>query len=237
MFGDDFLRKVPLVAFTCYRIPIPPTVNSIKTSVILDGENLQHFSMRSPEHVNRAMELLLKALSTFERISDDMRARDTRSLLEDKSLVMELDAIFSGPWDGEPIYTDSIRTLRPVLERIETPRSFTNGDHQPGNFLTDGEKIVGYVDFEYACFRDPLMGIAKYPVYDLHPLNKAGFVDLYLKRNGFTSAEFSARVALMCLATLQRGVSVQPRSSDEKKYKEHVLKLLVESVTLSAELV
>ena len=75
------------------------------------------------------------------------------------------------------------------------------GTHQPANFLTDGERVTGFLDFEVACFRDPLMGIAKYPVYDLHPLNKAGFVDLYLTSKGLDHTDFAPRLALMCLET------------------------------------
>jgi len=202
----------------------------------LKGEDLQHFSMRSPEHTKQAIELLLEALESLERISAEVRASDTQVAFEDRSLLAELDAIPSGPWDDDPTYDHAVRSIRPVLEEIETPLSFTNGDHQPANFLTDGDKIVGFVDFEDACFRDPLMGIAKYPVYDLHPLNKAGFCDLYLERNGFTSAEFSVRVALMCLATLQKGVRTRSKFAGEEKYKEHVLSLLVECVTQSGDL-
>lgn len=221
-------------------LPVPELLGRSEDGLdvlsLLDGENLQHFSMRSPEHVHRAMELLLEALKTFERISEEVRASDTQRVLEDKSLIAEFDAIPSGPWSGEPTYSEAARTLRPVLERVETRLSFTNGDHQPANFLTDGGKIVGFVDFEDACFRDPLIGIAKYPVYDLHPLNKAGFCDLYLERSGFTSTEFSARVALMCLATLQKEIPVRSGSPGDEKYKEHVLRLLAECVAVSVDL-
>ena len=123
-----------------------------------------------------------------------------------------------------------ISCLRPRIERIATPLSFTNGDHQPANFLTDGERITGFLDFENACFRDPLMGIAKYPVYDLHPFNKAGFVGLYLSSRGYNRADFAPRLALMCLQTLQQEIPIKPASDDEKNYQQHVLKLLDDSI-------
>ena len=37
LLGGNALRKVPLVAFTCYSDPTPKTVNSITTQFILDG--------------------------------------------------------------------------------------------------------------------------------------------------------------------------------------------------------
>ena len=66
--------------------------------------------------------------------------------------------------------------------------------HQPANFLTDGKTVTGFLDFEDACFRDHLLSIAKYPVYDLHPFDKAGFVDLYLDSMGLDRSDFAPRL-------------------------------------------
>ena len=141
-----------------------------------------------------------------------------------------LDAIPTGPWDGEATYANAVRTLKPVLSRIDTPLSFTNGDHQPANFLTDGKAVTGFLDFEDACLRDSLMSLTKYPVYDLHPFNKAGFVDLYLDRMGISRSDFAPRLAFMCLVTLQREIPVRPDSEDQSRYQAHVLRLLDEAM-------
>lgn len=197
----------------------------------LEGEDLQHFSMRSDAHTERASHLLIKALETLESITEAVGAQSSGNLLERRSLVMELDAIpKDGPWKSEPLFLKAVSSLSPVIEKLDTPVSFTNGDHQPANFLTDGERVTGFLDFEKACFRDPLMGITKYPVYDLHPLNKAGFVDRYLDSKGFDQIDFAPRLALMCLATLQGDIPVQPLSEGERRYQQHVLQLLDESI-------
>ena len=74
------------------------------------------------------------------------------------------------------------------------------------------------------------MSIAKYPVYDLHPFNKAGFVDLYLDSMGLSRSDFAPRLTLMCLVTLQREIPVQPDSEDQYRYQAHVLRLLDEAM-------
>ena len=86
------------------------------------------------------------------------------------------------------------------------PRVALYGDFQPGNFMTDGEKITGYLDFESAAFRDVLHGLAKYRTHDLHPLNKAGAVNFYLDAHGITGASFAIRLAIWCLRTLCKEV-------------------------------
>ena len=74
------------------------------------------------------------------------------------------------------------------------------------------------------------MGIAKYPVYDLHPLNKAGFVDFYLEAKGYDHTDFAPRLALMCLTTLQKEISLRPTNAGEESYQRHVLQLLRDSI-------
>ena len=191
--------------------------------------------MRSSSHAARAKRLLLDALETFDRLTAELQTHPCGRTLERRTLIQELERIPSGAWDSEPVYANAIERLRPVLEEVHTPLCFTNGDHQPANFLTDGEGIVGFLDFEDSCFRDPLMGLAKYPVYDLHPLNKAGFTELYLRERGLTPAEFAPRIALMCLTTLQRSIAIVPESNDEEAYRDHVLKLLDETMLLTAQ--
>ncbi|MBT4499028.1 MAG: phosphotransferase [Gemmatimonadetes bacterium] len=197
----------------------------------LPGEDLQHFSMRSAAHVQKAMSLLLDALQTLERLTDKVESTSLAGQLPKRTLIAELEAISqSAPWAVNSTCESALADLRPVIREIDTPLTFTNGDYQPANFLTDGEVVTGFLDFEDACFRDPLMSIAKYPVYDLHPFNKAGFVDLYLRTGGFKSADFAPRLALVCLATLQREAPAPGESNAQDRYRTHLLQLLDEAM-------
>ncbi len=194
----------------------------------LEGEDLQHFSMRSSENVEIAKQLLCRA---FETLGSMTKIVKSAKLVETRSLADELDQIpIEGPWSSDSLFREGRRMLRPVVDGIKTPLSFTNGDHQPANFLTNGEEIVGFLDFEGSCIRDPLMGIAKYPVYDLHPLNKAGFADYYLEQRGFTHTDFASRLAIMCLSTLQEDIPIRVESDEQQRYQQHVLSLLNRSL-------
>lgn len=217
-----------------YDIPVPKVLagskNGMTVLTFLEGENLQHYSMNSKAHAKKACKLLLKALTILENVTEKI-SQDAGELLQRYTLLDELESTYNkSPWNSEKVFKEAVDFLLPVLRQISTPLIFTNGDYQPANFLTDGKKIVGFIDFENAKLRDPLMGLAKYPVYDLHPLNKAGFVETYLQGRGFTEQQFFPRLALFCLITLQKEISVHPADKEEQKYQTRVLNLLQRSL-------
>jgi len=227
--GFDLEAKV-LALLRQYGLPVPEIIAGPEDGMallsFLNGENLQHFSMISESSVEKAKGLLLEALTSLENITAQIR-KDAGDLLQTQSLLDELMQIQNkAPWNSEKVFKEGVDFLVPVLRQISTPLVFTNGDCQPANFLTDGIKIVGFLDFEYARLRDPLMGLAKYPVYDIHPFNKAGFVEMYLRGRGFTEKQFLPRLALFCLSTMQKEISVHPADKEEQQYKRHVLGLL-----------
>ncbi len=132
-----------------------------------------------------------------------------------------------GPWLREQVFLNAVAKLRPVLAEVPDPLVFTGGDYQPANFLTDGTRLTGFVDFENACYQDFLFGFAKYPIYDLHPMNKAGFVPFLLERTGVSRRDFDIRLALGCLVTLQEEIAVRGL---HETYRTHVLALLAEAL-------
>lgn len=232
--NDLKLETQILTLLTKYNLPVPKVLAGPKNSMLLlsllEGENLQHLSMKSKSHAQKTRKLLLNALTVLENITEKIN-RDAGKILPHYSLIDELKPIQNkAPWNSEKIFKKAIEHLLPILHRISTPLIFTNGDYQPANFLTDGKKITGFLDFENAQLRDPLMGLTKYPVYDLHPLNKAGFVNIYLKGRGFTEKQFLPRLALFCLITLQKEIPIHPTNQKEKKYQKRVLDLLKHSL-------
>lgn len=197
---------------------------------LLEGENLQHFSMRSKRHAEKAKELLTESFIRLESVTQKI-SQDAAELLPRFTLADELDIISGeGPWNGEKVFKEAVDFLFPLLPQISTPLVFTNGDYQPANFLTDGKRITGFVDFEGAQFCDPLLLPCKYITHDLHPLNKAGFIDFYLKKRGYTKHAFSIRLALFCLITLHYEIPVHPTDQGKQEYQKHVLRLLKESL-------
>ena len=82
------------------------------------------------------------------------------------------------------------------------------------------------MDFEYAGLEDPLYGWAKYTVYDIDPLDKAGVVDAFLVRTGFSRADFALRLGVCCLWTLQNEINPKSQDGETLEYRNRVLGLL-----------
>jgi hypothetical protein len=147
----------------------------------------------------------------------------TITLLDELHLFVER----GGAWLQEAPIVRAVERLRPIVAQVGDPLVFTNGDYQPANFLTDGLKVTGIVDFEYAHYGDFLLGFAKYPIYDLHPLYKAGMIPCLLENKSVPYADFAVRLAIGCLKTLQREI---PLYEGDSVYRNHVLALLEQSL-------
>lgn len=195
---------------------------------LVPGTSLQSLATTSEEGIGLAKRLLIAGVTRLHGLTDHLLRRPVAALLPRLDLPSQLRTCHDPhhPWSRVPLFVQALERLAPVLATIAAPLVFTNGDYQPGNFLhVDGE-ISGVVDFESAAFEDPLMGFAKYPIYDVHPLNRAGAVDAYLAAHGYTQRDFAPRLALSCLLTLLREIAVDGGDEHEERYREHVLSLL-----------
>lgn len=195
---------------------------------LLPGVDLQHLSLSSPADLLRAKDLVIEAVAWLHRLTPAVAASSIAADIPRVTLGAELNAVFlrGGPWLQEPEFQEAVHQLAPALDAIKTPLVFSNGDYQPANFLTDGQTLTGFVDFEQARFEDPHYGFAKYLVYDMDPLNDAGLVEHYLDRSGVSKREFAPRMAVRCLWTLQREVAVRGGNQKMAQYRTAVLELL-----------
>ena len=196
---------------------------------VLPGDNLQRISQKGGRHLKMARDLVIEAIQWLHRLTPRIKADPAHRVIPHGGLTFHLGSILErkGPWLKESVYREAARTLMPALEKVKMPLVFSNGDYQPANFLADRGRLSGFLDFEYAWFEDPLYGFTKYPIYNLHPLNGAGVVEAYLKRHGLTKRDFAPRLALACLATLNREIPVGPR---KHAWRKHVLGLLRDSL-------
>lgn len=220
---------VPQVLAGPVRDPGRPGALPVTVLSLLPGTNLQLLSQRGPRQLAQARRLLVEAISSMHALTRRVAASSAGQRVPRGGLLEHLRLIMRklGPWQKHPLFLDSVRRLTPVLRRIHTPLVFSNGDYQPANFLAEKGRLTGFLDFEYAWFEDPLYGFAKYPIYDIHPLNKAGVVEAFLNRHGFQKADFAPRLALGCLATLSKEIPVR---GGDARYRARVLKLLAASL-------
>ena len=182
----------------------------------------------TPPALDLANGLVLGAVARLHQLTEAVRQDAVIDVLPHNTLLSELHGILArgGPWFGEHMFVEAVETVLPVVKAIETPLVFSNGDYNPGNFLFDGEKVTGFVDFQFACFEDPHIGFGKYWTYDWYPLNKAGIVERYLETQSLTLADFAPRLAVRCLWTLARGIAVEGGDNAHRMYRERILELL-----------
>jgi hypothetical protein len=201
---------------------------------LLPGIDLQKFSMGSADRLKSSKRILLAGISRLSALTGPLSERLDGRGIPRRTLLEQFEVAANGAsdWAGVSAFRSASEALRPVLGSIDTPLVFTNGDYQPGNFLTDGHTVTGFLDFEGACFQDPLIGFAKYPIYDLHPLNEGGLIEYMLMKFGYTKHDFAPRLALGCLTILRQETAAHVSPADDPSYREHVLALLSESVEL-----
>lgn len=199
---------------------------------LLPGENLQKLSMRSDEDLVRSKELLVQAVIKLTDASEYIREHEVSKNLPNITLMNELELLNSkdNPWLQEVLYQDAIQKLQKIIPTVETPLVLSNGDYQPGNFLTQDGEITGFLDFESPSFQDPMMGFVKYPIYDLHPLGRTDIVKLFLDKKGFSEKDFNIRLALGCLKILKKEVPITDGDEETQEYRHRVLSLLDRSI-------
>ena len=237
----DVRREVQLLALLSeYGLPVPavlaePFVNEQgETAAIyslLPGENLQKLSSRSEEGLECAKNLLIEAVGRLTAVTGFVRGSETARSVPRKTLATQLAYVTeANPWSGHDAFRQAADYLGRVIPEIDTPLVLTNGDYQPGNFLAEDGKLTGFLDFESALFQDPLIGFAKYPIYDLRPLSRTDLIERFVEQNGFTMADFNVRLALMCLMILRKEVPVTGGGEETDGYRARILDILKASL-------
>ncbi|OGN23198.1 MAG: hypothetical protein A2918_04155 [Candidatus Yanofskybacteria bacterium RIFCSPLOWO2_01_FULL_42_49] len=201
---------------------------------LLPGENLQKLSMRSDEDLVLAKELLVQAVIKLMDATDFIKKHEISKILPSVTLADELESLNSkdNPWFEDKVYQEALQKLQKVIPDIKTPLVLSNGDYQPGNFLTEDGQITGFLDFESPSFQDPMMGFVKYPIYDLHPLGRTDVVDTFLNKKGFSEKDFNYRLALGCLKILKKEIPVTGGDEEVQKYRHRVVSLLDKSLKI-----
>lgn len=191
--------------------PTQPTMGMMTVLNVLSGQDLLAWSWDAPpDAMALAMRLVLEGVQRLHELTEPLSYEAVSAQLPRHTLQSELHDIIArgGPWLNETVFTQAIERLQPIVANIHTPLVFSSADYNQGNFLFDGEKLTGFIDFTGACFEDPHVGMAKYWTCSWYPLDRAGIVERYLEQVHLSFAEFAPRLALRCLSTLQREIAV-----------------------------
>ena len=119
-------------------------------------------------------------------------------------------------------FASAVTFLRTIIPTVATPPVFSNGNYNPLNFLHMDGHLTGWMDFEHACFEDPLIGFAKFVIWAYDDFGwgtgqKVGLVERYLYRRNASRAQFHPRLILRCLQFLQEGASVPQEGNDNPR--------------------
>lgn len=186
--------------------PAQPEAGAMTILNVLPGQSFLEWGLTAtPEQIQWAIGLILQGIDLIHGVTTFLQHSPIAQQLPRRTLSSELQAILArgGPWLSEAVFEQAIEVLEPIVSKIETPLAFSSGDYNQGNFLFEGERLTGIIDFSLPCFEDPHIGMAMYLIYCWSPYDQAGIVERYLKRQHLTLANFAPRLALRCLRTLQ----------------------------------
>ncbi|MES2464107.1 MAG: phosphotransferase [Armatimonadota bacterium] len=212
----------------------PSTSESVTVLNFLPGFRLYDLALHPEMPRVRSCNRAVEAIQMMHDTTDAVLANPIASLLPRRTLLEEWaeQRDRSGDWGNRHEYTETLRQVESACRvASQTPLVFSNGDYQPGNFLTDGHIVTGLLDFEKAGFFDPLLNLARYPVYGIEPLTSAGIATDFCIVNGFTSADFALRVVVFGLRTLRtKFVPDNSQAVPRTEMRDNLLDLIRQSL-------
>jgi thiamine kinase-like enzyme len=202
---------VPVVLAGPVFDPLQLSAGAMTLLSVLPGQDLLGWSWNAPLGDQfLALQLVLEGVVWLHTLTEQLSQEPGAGQLPRKTLLAELQEVVAddGPWLDEPVFTQAVDLLWPIVTSIQVPLAFSSGDYNPGNFLFEEQRLTGCVDFTGACFEDPHVGMAMYWIYSWYPLDRAGIVERYLTNHGLRFADFAPRLAVRCLRTLQQQIAV-----------------------------
>ena len=165
--------------------------------------------------IDHACNVVLDAIDLMASVTAAVEASPAAGILERCTLADELARIvrIGGPWMAHPAFSEAIRLLEPIVEKIQIPLIFSDGGIGPNARVDEEGNLIGFDTFAWARIEDPHYQITKYWTYDCWPIRRAGFVERYLVRKALSMREFAPRLGVRALTTLQREIPV--RGGDE----------------------
>ena len=155
--------------------PIVVTEDGKPVGLVKNGDSILFFNFRADRarQITRAFTdasfdhfaLTVEAVHLLHGVTEALADSDVAGQIPSVTLSDRLAEVLrnGGPWLEQPVVARALECLGVTVPGIETPLAFTNGDYNPLNFLSDGGRLTGIVDFAHARFEDPRL-LAKLPL-------------------------------------------------------------------------
>jgi aminoglycoside phosphotransferase (APT) family kinase protein len=211
------------LAFTAPTVMAGPHV--IQTSAgtvevlvmsLVPGEALPWIEVTDVKTADRTCRLLFDAIDRLHALTPRIAAHAIAADVPTRTLDHELAAVAErkSPWVETRVFQEAMDVLHKHVPRHRLPLVFSNGDYNPLNVLADDDGLTGWVDFELACFEDPLIGLPKFLFWSEDSgwslANQVGLVERFLYRHHVAPAAFMVRVALRGLTHLHDTTPEEP---------------------------
>ena len=210
----DALRLLAPPGIAIPRVVLDPLAltdgkSSFVVLAVVPGRALPWCGTTALADADLACRLAIKAIETLHGLTDQVSDLDRYSTLPRHTLIEELARVkeSAGAWKEEPLVRRALDMSARVIPTVPSKLVFSNGDYNPLNFLHQGEKVVGYVDFEHACFENPYVGLAKFIIWSTDEFGwgtgqRTGLVERFLFRRGVSRNEFAPILLLRALTHL-----------------------------------
>lgn len=131
---------------------------------LVPGEALPWIGVTDVGTADRTCRLLFDAIDQLHALTPRVAAHAIAVDLPTRTLDHELAAVAGrkSPWVETRLFQEALDVLHTQVPRHRRPLVFSNGDYNPLNVLADENGLTGWVDFELACFEDPLIGLPKF---------------------------------------------------------------------------
>ncbi|MBK8905774.1 MAG: phosphotransferase [Anaerolineaceae bacterium] len=209
--------------------PNQPMLDAMTVLSLLPGENLLTLGEKASPQERQVLEpILISAVSQIQSVTQviiDMPLAATFPC-DPLQRIWQMATANETWWRHEPQLAETVQEITPRVQQVETPLAFSNMDFHPSNFLSDGRRLTGLVDFVTGCFEDPLYGIAEYPAFSLTwlPYDGLSIAERYADEHGFTKSELYVRIAVAIV--LQLSYRMRPNSEAPVQIKQALLSLL-----------
>lgn len=174
----------------------------------LPGDPLPWIHVSDIAIVDRTCRLLFDAIDGLHDLTERVTDSAVTEGIPRRTLDQELAEVSArkSPWAATRLFQDAVELLQEQLPQHRLPLVFSNGDYNPLNVLADDAGLTGWVDFEHACFEDPLIGFPKFLFWSDDSgwmlASQSGLVERYLYRHRVAPATFAVRVVLRGLTHL-----------------------------------
>jgi aminoglycoside phosphotransferase len=206
----DLQLPVPQVIARPITIPSTPAPLTVMLISELPGQPLPWIGLTDLATADRTCHLVHAAVDRLHALTSAVAAHPIATQMPSRTLESEVQTIRArrSVWLDVPLFSDALNLVQTAIPQYRSPLVFSNGDYNPLNFLVADDALVGWIDFEYACFEDPYIGFAKFLLWADDIVGwgagaKVGLVERFLYMRQVSPVAFLIRLVLRGLSHLQ----------------------------------